>query len=424
MRVKRSFSVCWAGPGQLPSIPSHSRPGILLLAILAILFLAPSCAQYRNHVYLTWQGETSTTITINYHSRNAETESIVHYDTESRDGVVADYAHQTTGEARQIEGLRDGRFIHSVELTGLAPNTTYYFVVGNPGRGKGKEYHFTTLPNAGEPVRFISGGDIHILPAAERLLRQAGRLEPDFAVIGGDLAYADGDPDKAFIWDIYLRNWQKQMRHPDGALIPMILAIGNHEVNDLEGPPERRAPFYYGYFPQGGSSYFQRDIAGLVNLIVLDSGHIVPFEEQVDWLDGALAENTDFPFSVAVYHIPFYPSYRSFDDHRAVAGRTHWMPLFDAYELDVAFENHDHTFKRSKRLRHNAVHPEGTLYLGDGSMGALRNKVDADNPRWYLEVANNTQHFWLVDVDADHMHFQAVDHRGRVFDSYELPVSQ
>ena len=348
---------------------------------------------------------------------------MVHYDAEPRNGVVAEYIHTETGTRQQIEGLRDGRFIHSVELSDLEPATTYYFVVGNPRKGKGKEYHFTTLPNDGEPIRFISGGDIGILPAADRMLRQAGKFEPDFAVIGGDIAYANGNVKNAFIWDIWFRNWYKRMRHKDGALIPMVLAIGNHEVNKLEGPPEVRAPFYYGYFPQGGSPYFSQTFGSNLHLVLLDSGHIVPHEEQVEWLAESLAAHSEMPFNMVVYHVPLYPSYRNFEDSRAVAGRTHWLPVFDAYGLDVAFENHDHTFKRSKRLRNNELDSNGTLYLGDGSMGALRNKIDEENPRWYIEKSNNIQHFWVVDVYADEAHFRAVDHRGIVFDEVVLQKS-
>lgn len=42
-------------------------------------------------------------------------------------------------------------------------------------------------------------------------------------------------------------------------------------------------------------------------------------------------------------------------------------PLFEEYELTAAFENHDHTYKRTHRIRDGWWIPRGVLYLGDGA---------------------------------------------------------
>ena len=34
--------------------------------------------------------------------------------------------------------------------------------------------------------------------------------------------------------------------------------------------------------------------------------------------------------------------------------------------MNVVFENHDHTFKRTKRLRGDKLSANGTIYIGDG----------------------------------------------------------
>ncbi len=53
-----------------------------------------------------------------------------------------------------------------------------------------------------------------------------------------------------------------------------------------------------------------------------------------------------------------------------------WVPLFDKYRVPVVLEHHDHTFKRTKGLLNGLPHPDGVLYLGDGSWGRSPRKAD------------------------------------------------
>ncbi len=241
-----------------------------------------------------------------------------------------------------------------------------------------------------------------------------------FGLIGGDLAYANGSLGNLWMWDEWLRMWQRNMVTSDGVMIPMVLAIGNHEVNDEEGSPEVRAPFYYGFFPQGGLPYFSIMLRNDTILLVLDSGHTVPHEGiQAQWLDETLEANDGLRNTIAIYHAPLYPSHRDFEDGRAEAGREHWLPIFDKHALRVALENHDHSFKRTKVLKNNAVAEEGTVYLGDGSFGVNPREIPAPD-RWYLEKASSTPHFWLVNIDDSGMHFQAVSHADDVIDEIDF----
>jgi len=51
--------------------------------------------------------------------------------------------------------------------------------------------------------------------------------------------------------------------------------------------------------------------------------------------------------------------------------REHWMPLFDQFNLTIAFENHAHNYKRTKLMKYgNPTYDNtGTLYMGDGCWG-------------------------------------------------------
>lgn len=386
--------------------------GLLLLAATWPLQAAPF------HVYLTWQDDPSRTMTVNFHTRadDAVRTSVVCFDVVSRGGDPRAYGFQATGTRHAIPGLPDRRDIHTVELPNLRPDTTYYFIAGDPEGGFTAERHFRTLPDGSEPIRFITGGDMGVGTLANQLMKRAAAVNPAFALIGGDLAYANGDLSRVDLWDRWIDAWENHMVGHDGRLIPIIAAIGNHETNKTNGPPAVKAPFYYGYFAQGGRSWFSRPLGAHAALLVLDSGHTAEHAgEQAAWLDRELTRLHRVPFTFACYHIPLYPSHRAFDGEGSRLGRQHWGPLFDTHRLTAAFENHDHTFKRSHLLRGGMPDPQGTLYLGDGCFGRDARKVDAVR-RWYLVEQRSEAHFWQVDVSPGGVVYQAINQDGRILD--------
>ena len=117
---------------------------------------------------------------------------------------------------------------------------------------------------------------------------------------------------------------------------------------------------------------------------------------------------------MAAYHCPLYPSHRDFEGGTAVAGRKYWLPLFDKYQLAVGFEHHDHTFKRTKRLRNNEENPNGALYVGDGNAGVMP-RVPKEG-LWYTEKVSRDTHLWIVDVSENEMHLRAMNRSGVFFD--------
>ena len=58
-------------------------------------------------VILTWQGDTSTTMTINTYTIGSAGQSRVWFDTVSRDGTPGAYRFEATGASHQINGLDD-----------------------------------------------------------------------------------------------------------------------------------------------------------------------------------------------------------------------------------------------------------------------------------------------------------------------------
>lgn len=395
--------------------PRKYQVGIAVL-ILAAAMLGGCASPF--HMYLTWQNDPATTMTVNFQTPRFETEGVVYYDTEPKGDDPAAYRFKAAAAPHEAPLLGDRRAIYSVELSGLEPGTTYHFIYGVEGKKFSRPRFFRTIPNDGSPLRFVDGGDVSILPRARRLLKQAAATDPAFISIGGDIAYENGDPKKLLLYDQYLQMWETALIAPDGRVIPGVFALGNHETNKKHEEPELNAPYFFGFFPQGGSPYFARKFGPDLLFLVLDSGHTVPQDgAQLEWLKATLEENASVPVKIATYHVPLYPSHRPFDEGPSEAARTYWLPLFDKYKLSAGLEHHDHTFKKSKPLRNGEVNPEGTVYLGDGCMGVPPRDIK-NKDAWYLENASDTPHFWVIDVKDGKAAYQAVNIKGEVFDRY------
>lgn len=388
---------------------------LFLAALVLVLALAAHAAP--RHVYLTWQGDTSRTMTVNYQTLEPSGASTVYFDTRSRNGQPREYRHMAVGRSHQVPGLEDGRKVHWVELENLSPGETYYFIASDPQSGFTAERKFRTVPTGSEKLRFVTGGDMGISADLASLLQHSAKLSPAFGVVGGDIAYANDALTNYARWDAWLDHWQTNMITPAGYTIPMVLAIGNHEVRGGMTPTNAR--FYLRYFAQAGErSYHARTFGKNLAMLMLDSGHLSEHDgEQAGWLDAQLTAHRKVPHRMAVYHVPLYPSVRAFDGSGSTNGRLAWLPIFDRHCLTVAFENHDHAFKRTPLLRGNKPDPNGTLFLGDGCWGMGARPVNAER-RWYETKAASIQHFWCVDVTAQRVEYRAVNKAGQIFDVY------
>lgn len=424
--------------------------GVLTMAVLlgagALFVWKPWEPNYHPHyegpfgIYITFDSDPSRQATVHYQTLpqdgtvafGSEGEACCYYDVSSHDGPPESYPLHATGETYTIAGLRDGRLVNRVVLSQLEPGRTYYFIVGDDSAGYSSERKFKTLPGGDSPLRFVVGGDIGGYPSDEypnalALLREAAKRDPQFAVVGGDIAYASGDLRRVERWDKWFEAWSEEMITSDGCAIPVIAAIGNHDANDepIE-TPTIRAPFYTSYFrSEPPYSYFTVKLADYARLFVLDSGYLAPASgAQSMWLANELEVAKDFPFKMAVYHVPMYPGYRDFDEDHSTWEREAWLPLFDRYGLTVAFEHHDHVFKRSFRLRDNRIDPTGTLYLGDGCFGVKPRPMRGPD-RWYLEKRASQGHFWLVDIDKESgIEFRAIAPDGSIFDRCSVALSK
>jgi hypothetical protein len=278
---------------------------------------------------------------------------------------------------------------------------------------------FDTLPARLErPLRFVEGGDAgDDLRLLRRMNALAGSRDPAFAVLGGDLAYCDGDPGKAWRWEQFLGSISRDLRAPSGRLIPLVVAVGNHEVS------RRAAPFFEAAFVRPGKrGRATFDAGDYLSLLLLDTGHLGEVGgAQSAWLRRALAARERVPHVFPVYHVPAYPSVRPFDGGESPAVRSEWVPEFERSGIRLAFEHHDHAFKVTRPLRRGRVDPAGIVYLGDGAWGTAPRKVRTGDEVWYLETAASVNNFHEVTLAPTGCTVRSFGLDGRLLHRMHLP---
>ena len=387
---------------------------IVLLALI-YLFLASEDSPL---IFLTWENEdTAHTMTVNYISEHSAQAVNVYYDTTSQNGNPEHYSYKSQGVVRSYPDVNFS--VHSTQLEQLTPDQTYYFIVGNKTTGYSSQRKFRTIPDTGT-IRFISGGDTSVSKAFEKICLIAAQSKPHFAIIGGDLAYANSDINSQHLWLELFDIWQRTMITPDGYTIPVIAAIGNHEVDSTNQPPHKpptesiadNAIFYHMIFhPAAEKTFFKRKIGNGTILFLLDTDHIYSSDgEQLEWMNKHFAKHENDNFRFASYHVPLYPSFRDPESFKNVQLRENWLNVFDQHHLDIAFENHEHTLKKSKLLRGNkVVDAQGTIYIGDGGWGR-RTRLPVD--RWYIESTRPINHVWEITLHEKTATFKALTIEG------------
>ncbi len=366
-------------------------------------------------LFLTWQRDPTTTMTIQWIGTVGETADTNIYYVPT--GLVNFVGWQKQACEVRPYPLSDFK-VFRTELTGLWPDADYSFQIG-----KGSPtYRFRTMPaKATDTISFISGGDCGVNSHTVANNIQAARQDPMFAVVGGDLGYDNGkavDVSLAFI-----RNYSKHMVGRGGRLIPLVACLGNHEVDGGYNKPRQNAPFFFALFDGlfRDHSFATLDFGDYLSLVLLDTGHVSPIGgEQTSWLDQTLKARADHPHVMIVNHVPAYPSFRKMQEANGKDGtgaenRSFWVPLFDRHRVPVVLEHHDHTFKRTRPLLDGMAHDNGVLYLGDGSWGRLRAPQKPDKLP-ILAKSSESYHLSLHRLQGDERFHLALDENGRVMD--------
>jgi len=399
-----------------------SRSHLHMIRTLLLLFLHPFSPLICSDpiaLYLTWQRSPESTMTIQWITPLAEKEDLIEYRAdENSPWLEATGSHVVTPNNYPY-------LIHRTELTQLQPDSAYSFRIGKTD----PLFKFRTMPaELTSAIHFVVGGDVYhdAISFVQQTNHRAAQVSPQFALLGGDLAYSSGSltlfSEKFERWLEWLITWKMQMVTPEGYLIPLIPAIGNHDVlGGFDEAPEN-AQFFYALFGMSKKQgYRVLDFGNYLSLLILDSGHTHPIDgKQTAWLATQLASRQSMPHKVALYHVGAYPSVRSQNSKESELIRKNWVPLFEHYGLNVAFEHHDHAYKRTHLILDGKIDPTGVLYMGDGAWGIAKPRTPkTPKERWYLAKSSKAMHFISVSLSKNKRVFTAIDSNGKVIDTYE-----
>jgi hypothetical protein len=265
---------------------------------------------------------------------------------------------------------------HVVRLTGLEPDTRYYYAFGSSGftlaggtNATGSNYWFNTspLPGTPKPTRLWVLGDPGTANNNQRAVRDAfnnyaatnGRLT-DLWLMLGDNAYNNGTDTEyqAAVFDMYPTTLRNHFLWP---------VIGNHEVS--AGSPGGTASTFNSHFPyldmfntprngeaggvpSGTPKYYSLDY-GNIHLVGLDSMTSAHDTNgaMAEWLKSDLAANTQ-TWTIVYFHHPPYTkgSHNSDTEADLVRFRQNFNPIFEAYNVDLVLSGHSHCYERSYLL--------------------------------------------------------------------------
>lgn len=324
-------------------------------------------------------------------------------------------ANQMCGSPANVtsqQTFRDPGFIHTVTITGLEPNSFYFYKCGNEYeswsdvlwlRTNPSSENYTDSETSEINTKWIIYGDMGVRgpPASQST---ATRVTNEVASGSqlvlhiGDISYARG---YAYIWEQFFTLIESIASH-----VPYMINIGNHEYdhttggqNDPSGATgngfhpiwgnygddssgECSVPMYYRFFaPDNGNDiYWYSFDFGNIHFIMMSTEHdYTKGSEQYNWIEQDLQQvnRQRTPFIVfgghrAMYESELYPSQWAV----ALGLRQSLEDLLYEYKVDVAFWGHYHSYERTCAAYKGECNEDGTTHIVVGTAGAW---LDGEN---------------------------------------------
>ncbi|CAM3344105.1 DNRLRE domain-containing protein [Shewanella violacea] len=304
---------------------------------------------------------------------------------------------------------------HSVTLSGLAPNTRYYYaVLDNQGgvlTGGDSTHFFFTSPSVGNTglTRVWIIGDSGTANSNARAVRDAyktrtGSSYTDLWIMLGDNAYSTGTDSEyqAAVFDIYPELLKQS---------PLWSTLGNHDGATADSASQQ-GPYYdiftlptngeAGGVPSGTEAYYSFDY-GQIHFVCLESYETDRSSNgaMLTWLVNDL-EATSQPWIVAYWHHPPYTkgSHDSDSESRLIEMRENALPILESYGVDLVLSGHSHSYERSYLIDNHYGHSSSFTEAmkldagdgnktGDGSYQKIAQIQQANNGAVYLVAGSS-----------------------------------
>ncbi len=359
--------------------------------ILTLAMLLAATSGFADIPYPYLQSATSSSITINWHESESS-ESIVYY------GTTDALGQSTTGDAHTFNV---DTVWHRVQLTGLSPDTEYFYKC-KTGTTESDIHRFRTFP-----ANNVSQGHfrIGIMGDSRTGINNHTRVVKAMRETVQTLYGADVQNQLHLVLNVgdivtngkWLKQYAFQYFEPIKSLstnVPFMVSIGNHEGE---------AAHYYNYMnyedfggSQGEKYYSFR--VGPILILAINSNRSLRNQTQLDWIEVELVAaqaDADIDWVITFCHHPgrseVWP-----------AGNTAWVndqviPLLANYDKVCGlYYGHSHNFEMG-------ANPEAPFFimLNGGGGAALDNWGQYDNQTDYPELYKSWDHFGYTILDFD-----------------------
>ncbi len=354
------------------------------LLFLAFLFCIGFNANANTDKYrLTLRDDPAATIVIGWNQISGSNPR-VYYGTTDHGTNYTNYTFSMAPtKAVSYKGMNN----NFARLTGLQPNTAYYFVIRD-SQGTSRRLWFKTAPADNSRLSFIAGGDSRNNRTPRRNANLlVAKLKPHAVLFGGDMT----DNDTNSQWRTWFDDWQLTIA-TDGRMFPIIAARGNHEDSNNS---------IYNLFDVPSTSVYYAITFGnnLVRTYTLNT-EISISGNQTTWLRNDLT-STNTIWKIAQYHKPMRPHVRFKREGNSQYGN--WARLFYDNNVKLVVECDAHTVKTTWPVRPSSSSgndegfkrdDNGTTYLGEGCWGAPLRSND-DNKNWTRNSGRFNQFKWI-----------------------------
>ncbi|MBD3353654.1 MAG: hypothetical protein GF364_19375 [Candidatus Lokiarchaeota archaeon] len=281
--------------------------------------------------WLTWEDDPKTTMTISWLT--------------AEENVSYVYYGEDAGNLDQIYSDNEELYLHHAKLTGLTPDTEYFYKIPEEFSQDHEStlFNFTTAPSTPRDFRFAVFGDVQPtdLAYSERNQKVADGLingSFDFILNTGDLADDGQDLND---WHLMMLSFART-----AANTPIQASIGNHDWDGSLGSSNWGEVFPYPYASPDSGRFFSFDYLSAHFVMIDNFQHqYVMTPKQMNWIknDITTARNNDPDCWVfCFFHLSMMTTATSghYFDLQAEL-----VPLFDQLDVDAVFFGHDHHYE-------------------------------------------------------------------------------
>ena len=360
------------------------KPKLLLLFLFTFFIGLSNNDKYR----LILVDNPSTTITIGWNQISGTNPTVYYGTTDNGTNWNLYPNSKTVDRTVSFRGMSN----NFARITGLLPNTSYYFVIRD-SQGTSQRFWFKTAPNDLSRLSFIAGGDSrNNRTPRQNANRLVAKLKPHAVFFGGDAINSDVDIE----WQDWLDDWQLTTA-TDGRMFPIVPIRGNHEA----------AGTWEKLFDIPTVEYYAITFGNNLYKMFCLNSEISEAGTQLTWLTNELNNSGSSIWKGAQYHKPMRP-------HNAAKSEgtgeyNNWAQLFYDNEVKLVVECDSHTVKTTWPVRPSSApgndegfirdDTNGTVYMGEGCWGAQLRAAD-DAKSWTRNSGSFNQ-FKLIFVDQN-----------------------